>query len=222
MTKTIILPLLLTTILVACDREHALKRETFYFKEENKGWVKGDPVRMPFMMMDDNLITSSFSLNDSTCYFGESWGTNFGIYTHYTLKEYCYLSFRSTYGTTFSISLTAGSPPLGDYIFIHLNGVEFMYDLDTETIVSLYTPFGTRSRTITDTGYEENEPIHSTVELLDSLLVGGRFYHDVMHFYLKDFSEQWGSYTPIDIFVAKSHGLIQYNLSCGLTCSRKP
>lgn len=221
MNKKTILPLLLISLLVACDREHALKKETYYFKEENRGWVKGDSVRMPFIMVDENGISNSFSLNDSTCYFGQSWGTFMGIYTEYTLKEYCYMSFRSTYGTSFSISLTAGYPPHGDYAHIGLGGLGFIYDMEFGTIVRMDTPFGTKSRIITGTGYEENEPISSTVEVLDTLVVEGIVYQEVMHFSLKDFEEQWGEYTPCDIFIAKNCGLIRYILSGGLTVSRK-
>ena len=222
MNKKIILPLLFISLLVACDREHAIKKETYCFQEENRGWVNKESVSRPFIMVDDNGISNSFSLNDSTCYFGESWSTYMGICTKYTLKEYCHMSFRSTYGASFSISLTAGYPPHGDYAYIGLGGIEFMYDMEFGTIMGIDTPFGSKSRIITDTGYEENEPINSTVEMMDSLLIGGVVYQEVMHFSLKDFEEQWGSYTPIDIFVAKSRGLIKYRLSCGLTSTRKP
>ena len=221
MNKKIYLSLLPIFLLVACDREHAIKKDTYCFQEENRGWVNKESVSKPFIMVDGNGISNSFSLSDSTSYFSESWGTNFGIYTHYTLKEYCYLNFRSTYGTNFSISLTAGAPPHGDYAYIGLGGIEFMYDIEFGTIISIYSPFGTKSRIITGTGYEENEPINSTVEMMDSLLIGGIVYQEVMHFSLKDFEEQWGEYTPCDIFIAKNCGLIRYILSGGLTVSRK-
>lgn len=209
-------------LLVSCDEEHSLKEETCYFKQENKDWVLKDSVNIPFVMVDDHGISQSFSMSYSTCYFNKSWSSFLGITTHMTHTEYCYTACSSTFGTNFSLSLTAGSPPYhGDMVFIMIGDLGFAYDLDIQTIVRLDSPFGYKSKTVTETGYELNEDFLSTVEYLDSLTVSGIIYRNVLHFTFKDFKDQWMKYTLADVFVAKGYGLVKYVTLSGLSTVRK-
>ncbi len=208
-------------LLVSCGEEHAIKEETLYFKDENRDWVLKDSVHLPFIMVDDNGISQSFSLINSTCYFNKSWSSTLGITTHMTHTEYCYTACGSTYGTGFSLSLTAGlSPNHGDQVFILMGDIGFAYDLEIKTIVRIDSPFGYKSKIITEAGYEETESFGSTVEMLDSLIVEGIKYENVLHFTFRDFQDQWKKHTLAEIFVAKGVGLIKYVTHAGLANER--
>jgi hypothetical protein len=214
--------ILITIILASCGEEHALKEETLWFSQDNRAWIEADAIRQPFLMTDDNAITQSYSVNFNTSYFNKGWSSFLGINTHMTHSEYSYIDFRSTFGTSFSFSLTAGSmPERGDVVYAELNQVGFQYDLQNRTLVSIDSPYGTKSKTITEEGYEENDPIGSTVEILDSLLLGDKIYRNVLHFCFNDFTESWYEYTPTDIYIAKGIGLIKYTAHIGLSTIRK-
>lgn len=163
-------------------------------------------------------------LRRGSCHQGKnkSWGSFLGINTDMTHTEYCYTSFSSTYGPGFSLSLTAGSPPhRGDEVFISIGEIGFAYDLDIETIVRIDSPFGHKSKTLTDLGYEENEAFLSTAVMLDNLVVNGKIYQKVLHFTFNDFKDQWKKYTLAEVFVAKGSGLIKFVSNSGLACVRK-
>jgi hypothetical protein len=220
MNKILIIAALMI-ILASCGEKGAIKEETLYFKDENREWLLLDSVNLPFVMIDDNGIAQSFSYNTSSCYFNKSWSSFLGINTHMTHTEYCYTSCRSTYGTGYSQSLTAGSyPERGDVVHVSVDEINFSYDLEVGTVFTLYTPFGSKSKIITDEGYLEDEPFLSTVEMIGSLSVNGYDYTDVLHFSLKDFQDQWKKYTLVEIFIGKGHGLIRYVTSSGLASNR--
>lgn len=209
-------------IFTSCGENHALKEETFYFSDEYKGWVLKDSYTLPFIMVDDNGITQSFSTNGSSCYFDKGWSSFLGINTNMTFVEYCYISFGSTYFTGFSLSLRAGTDAgTGDVVTIGVGDISFSYDLKEKTIVRLDSPFGNKSKNNTGEGYEENEPILSTVVMIDSLTVNGFTYQNVVHFILNDFKDHWEKYTLTEVFVAKGYGLIKYVTHSGLANVRK-
>ena len=137
----------------ACGKENALKKETLYFQPENKGWITPDTIRSYFVVVDDNGISSSLSMQQNSHYFNTSSSGFLGITTNITNREYHYQSYRSTYGIPFSLSLTSGFTPFGDELYIELARVGFSYDLKFKTITRLNTDFGNKSTTMTDNGY---------------------------------------------------------------------
>lgn len=207
---------LLLLLLTSC-----VKEETIYFDAENEEWLIVAEMGDKFIVQDNNGISSSFTMTDNTSYFNQSEGGYLFIKTHKQNTEYHYQSFASSYGTQFSLSLTAGFDPFGDDIFIMLDNVGFAYDFKYKTVARIDSPFGYLSKTMTDDGYENNVTISSTVEMLDFYVVNNFQYSDVLHFTFKDFQNEWEPFTVKEIFVAKKHGLIKYILNSDLAYERK-
>ncbi|MDD4813680.1 MAG: hypothetical protein PHE46_10770 [Bacteroidales bacterium] len=207
-------------LLTACGEHSALKEETFRFAEVNRGWAPAEGLGESFIMVDGNGITQSFTQTQHSSYFTKSWSSFLGINTHMSHIEYTHASWFSTFGSGYSQSLTAGSPPHGDYMFVGVDRTEFQYDVEKQVIMRIDVPFGRLSRIITDTGYEDDEPIGSTVEHFDSLAVGGRIYEDVICFILNDFQSDWSSRTVTHIYLAKGIGLIRFVRHGGVVCDR--
>lgn len=210
----------LLLLLAGCGENHGLKEETFLFDEENKGWIVNDPGSFRFMMQDDNGISYAFSLKDSSYYFGKSWGSFLGITTHISYREYHYQNFFSNYGLSFHLSLTAGFPPYGDVLYIDLGDIAFAYDFNFETISRINVYNSNKSLIMTDEGYEVDEEILSSVEILNNLEVGGRVYTGVLHFKLEDFTGELYRHSVREIFIARERGLLKYVLNSGLEVIR--
>jgi hypothetical protein len=208
--------------IVSCGENSALKEEKLYFAEENKDWIVNDTIGENFIMVDNHGISQSFSMNGNTHYFNKSWSSILGINTKMTHTEYHFQEFISSYGMYFSLSLTAGFPPFGDEIYVNLGNISFAYDLKNKTISRIDSNFGNKSKLMTDQGYEENEKIYSTAEIMDSISIYGKTYQEVLHFEFKDFRNKWNDFTPVEIFVAKKYGLVKYILNNGISAERKP
>ncbi len=214
--------LLLLGLLTACGEDHALKKERFFFQEENTAWLPADTLDEVFLMRDNNGITISFIKKSEDYYFNKSWSSFLGVNTRMSLTEYRYLSYRTPFGQTFRISLTAGWPPYGDELYVSLNGIAFSWDFGFKTISHLEADDQYLSKLMTGNGYEEREKIRSTVRLLDSLRISERVYHEVMHFTLLDFMEEAPSkpFRVRDIYLAKEWGLVRYDLANGIRYER--
>ena len=212
-SKWILLSLLL---LLGC-----VKDEVVGFDPANKEWITIYSMGDNFAMRDDNGISQSFVLTENSHYFTESSGGILFVTTHRSETEYHYQLFTSSHGSRFSLSLTASTPQFGDHIFIEFNGIGFDYDLRLKNIFRISSPFGYLSKTITDTGYDNDVTIKSTVRLLDSYTVNQAQYAGVLHFTLRDFEADWGPFTVKEIFVAKKYGLIKYVYNNGLTVERQ-
>ena len=206
--------------LSACGENHALKEETFRFDKANEGWIVVDSTNYQFILKDSNGIGYGFSLRDSLYYFGKSWSSVLGITTHISYTEYHYQNFASSYGATYHFSLTAGFPPYGDHIYVGLNDINFAYDFEYNTISRIDVFNLHKSMSMTDQGYEQNEEIFSTVSLLNNITIGDLTYDTVLHFELKDFTEELYSYSVKEIFIAKGVGLVKYVLNSGLELVR--
>ena len=198
-----------------------VKEETIHFSAENKDWLTDYELGDNFIMLDDNNISHGFSMTENSYYFNRSESGYFFITTHKENTEYHYQNFTSNYGVRFSLSLTAGFAPYGDDIYISLDDIGFDYDLTYKTIARIDCPFGYLSKTMTDTGYENNVTINSTVEYIDFYNINDVRYAGVLHFTFKDYVEQWDNYTVREIFVAKKYGLIKYRLNNGLIFERR-
>ena len=220
MNKWVIFTVLLFC-LSACGENHALKEETFMFDEENEGWIVGDSANHRFIMKDNNGIGFGFSLRDSSYYFGKSWSSILGITTHMSYKEYHYQNFASSYGVAFHLSLTAGFPPYGDDIYVGFDDIDFSYDFGYNTISRLDVFSKHKSMSMTDQGYEQqDEKIFSTVAFLHNVTIGDVTYETVLHFQLKDFTEELYNHSVKEIFIAKDVGLVKYILNSGLEVIR--
>lgn len=211
-------------LLSACGGEGGgLKTESYYFNEQNEGWLSNDTLDDTFVMIDNYGISQSFSMNSNNYYFNKSWGSIMGITTHTSLTEYHYQSYRSSFRLNFSLSLTAGIPPFGDNIYANLMEVGFAYDFEFETVPRLDTPFGHKSLLMTSEGYEisEDGEIFSAVEILDSLSTAYASYDQVLHFTFHDFKDFWTDYTVSEIYLAREVGLVKYVLANGDSGERK-
>ena len=100
----------------------------------------------------------------------------------------------------------------------------FQYDLESETVFSLDTPFGYKSYLITEKGYEihQDGEILSSVGILDSLQTAYGSYEEVLHFTFNDFNDQWSDFTVKEIYVAKGIGLVKYSHAGGISGERNP
>lgn len=214
-----IIPLVIL-LLPGCGEDSALREETFRFSDQNRGWAGQDEWGSSFIMSDDNGISQSFTQSEYSAYFTKSWTSILGINTHMSHIEYAYMNYYSTFGSGFSQSLAAGIPPHGDRLYLSVGGTGFEYDLDTETITRIDSPFGYLSKIITDTGYEEDEKIGSTVKLIENLTIGNMVYNDVILFKFDDFRTQWGPYTVTEFYVSKDSGLIRFIMNSGLSSQR--
>jgi hypothetical protein len=213
---------LLIVFFNSCGENNALKEETIYFQEENKGWISDDSAGINFVMIDNNSLSQSFAMNDEVYEFSKSWGGFLGINTLMTHTEYHYKSYSSSFGDYYSVSLTAGHEPYGDDLYIDLTGMAFSYDLKFETVSRLYLDLHSKSMLMTDKGYEQQgEEIYSTVSLVDSFRTLYHQYDSVLIFELKDFESSVNDFTPVKIFYAKNTGLIRYDLKNGVYYERK-
>jgi hypothetical protein len=210
------------TSLISCGEESALKEETIYFQKENKGWINNDSLGYNFVLIDNNGISQSFTMNRNNYEFSNSWGSFLGVNTDMTHTEYHYQAYTSNYGVSYSLSLTAGFKPFGDDLYIDLDRIGFAYDFKFQTISRLNTDFGIKSKLMTDEGYElQGEDIFSTAEILDSYSTNLHNYDTVLHFQLEDYKDNWDDFTVTDIYIAKNNGLIKYELNNGITYERK-
>ena len=208
--------LILLAVMAACGGG----REMYDVRPESYDWISEDSLGAGFMMRDDNEITQSFRCNYLTSGYDHNTNSFLMFRTRTVMKQTLYQEWGSSYGRFFSINIIAEPEPFGDILTITLNDVSFAYDLTKKEVYWVTTPHGSLSKTITEGGYVENDPLLSEVEILESIYIGPIFYSGVMHFTLKDFESKWGPYTITEIYVAKYIGLVKFTLSKGLTYNR--
>jgi hypothetical protein len=216
MNKLKYLPLLL--VLVSCIGES--RNVTIDLSEESLEWLSEEETGESFYMQDNNGISQSFLYNTLTASYSYSSSSFLGIRTKSTRRQNIYQEWSSSYGRYFSLMLTADFEPFGDNLTVTLNDMSFNYDLGKEEVTRISTPFGSLSKLITSTGYEEPDVILSQVTIHDFLLVGTRTYGNVMHFRLNDFSEKLTPLAITDIWIARHVGLVKFSLSNGLVYTR--
>lgn len=211
--------LTLATLFTGCN----LPKEKFYKVDDvNRDWIINGDAGSSFIMNNSSGISESFTMYSKTQEFSEGASGFLFLTTEVSKRESFYQAFSSTYGNTFSLSLSASYPPFGDEFYVSLNGVSFAYDLEYNEISRLNTPFGNKSKTMTDKGYTGYIIIESSVEMYDDLEIAGTTYHGVLHFTLNDFPDQWTEFSVREIFIAKETGLVRYILNNGLSASRSP
>lgn len=211
----------LILLIASCGEKNALREVTYFFEEENRYWLMNAAPGDNFLMTDSFRITQSFQMNNDSYYFNEGSSGILIFTTKRSFWEYRYQGFTSNYGINFNLSLTAGDKPFGDQLYISLANTGFAYDLKHNTVSRINTPLGDRFKIRTNKGYEEDEPINSTVEIIDLLEIEGSVYHDILHFSFDDFNDSWTDFTITDIFVTKQLGLIKYRYNNGIECYRK-
>lgn len=207
-------------ILCSCGDDWAFKEETLHIATENRDWITADQYGTSFIMVDNNKISQGFIMNHNSTDFSPSTTSYFGIRTRITKTESFTQSWTSNFGQGFMTILTAGFEPFGDRLSVSINEINFMYDFTFQTIGHIYFNSSYKSKTMTDTGYEENETIYSTVQILDSLTVNGIRYIGVLHFIFEDFPDLWTDFTVKEVYLAKHIGLIKYSLNDGVTYER--
>jgi hypothetical protein len=209
--------ILIIIVLCSCRDDWAFKEETIYLAEESKDWLTPDKYGTSFIMVDNNNISQGFLMNQNSTDFSPSESYYFGIRTRISRYESYTQAWTSNFGQMIMFILHAGSEPFGDRFSMSINGIDFMYDLKFKTIGNIYFNSSSKSKTMTDTGYEENETIYSKVELMDTLSVSGVKYYGILHFSLKDFKDEWSDFTTTEVYIARHTGLIKYSLNNGIT-----
>jgi len=215
-----ILILIFMTALCSCGEDWAFKEETLTIAAENRDWVTEDQYGASFIMVDNHKISQGFRMNLNSTDFSPSSTSYFGIRTHLTKTESFTQAWSSNFGQRFMTILTAGFEPFGDRFSISINELNFMYDFSFKTIGHIYFNSSSKSKTMTNTGYAENETIYSIVQLLDTLTVNGVRYDGILYFNLLDFKDEWSDFTITEIFFARHTGLIKYTLRNGVTYER--
>jgi hypothetical protein len=210
----------LILLFASCGEKGALREVTYFFDEENRGWMINAEPGDNFLMTDSHGITQGFKMNNDSYYFNEGSSGILVFTTKISRWEYRYQAFMSNYGLCFSLSLTAGDKPFGDELYINLANFAFAYDLKLNTVSRLDTPYGYKSKIRTNKGYEEDEPISSIVEFIDSMEIGDSIYSNVLHFSFDDFREEWSEFTITDIYIARESGLVKYRYHNGVECLR--
>jgi len=211
------LPVMLLLSLTACN----LPKEKFYEVDgENKFWLFDGPVGSNILMTGSNGISESFTMHSNYHGFSEGSSGYLFVTTEVSKRESFYQAFTSTYDQKFSISLSANFPPFGNELYINLNGIGFAYDLEYNEVSRLDTPFGSKSRTMTDKGYAGYIIIGSTVEILNNVEINNYTYNRVLKFALEDFSESWTNYTVKEIYLARKHGLVKFVYNNGIEVTR--
>ncbi len=207
-------------VLQSCGEDSALIEETEDIQSTSKEWLTQDAIGGTFLMEDENTMQHYFEMQRDENYYSPSWSSFLGINTRMTHTEYCYQSYRSVYWYDFSLSLTANADPFGDRMHVLLQDVSFSYDLGVETIVDVSFSAGIKSKGMGEDGYDEYEKIYSTVSKEYNVMLSGVSYDELLHFSLKDFSSTWLPFTIIEIYIAKSIGLVQFQLNNGLVYRR--
>jgi hypothetical protein len=212
--------ILIMAILCSCGEDWAFKEETLYIAAENRDWITPDKYGTSFIMVDNNKISQGFMMNENSTDLSPKTSSYFGIRTRISKYESFTQGWSSNFGQRFGITLQAGFEPFGDRLGISIDRIYFTYDFKFKTIVNISLNSSDLSKTMTDKGYEENETIYSTVELLDTLTVNGIKYEGILHFNLEDFKDQWSDFTITEVYIVKHIGLIKYSLNNRITYER--
>ena len=215
-----LLVVFLSALFQSCGEEHALKTHTASFKEANKDWITPYEYGDVFYMKDNNGISQSFSMATDSYYWGRGDSYFLAVHTDIYENEYHYQSFTSNYGKSFSISLSAGFDPFGDELYVDFMNIGFAYDLDLNVLSRIDTQNGYLSYSLGEDGYEEQDRIYSTLEMLDTYTIGETIYEGVLHFTYNDFVSDHTPLTPKEIYIAKKVGLIKYVLNNGVDYER--
>jgi len=214
MTRWILIGIL-TLGCLSCGEDSALTERTVSFHGDNDRWLTSFEPGEHFVMTDSSRIRRSYLMITDQHTYEKSWGSFLFINTDMLHTEYRYQQFRSVFGPSFSISLTAYEAPYGDELYISVGEVSFAYDLAVRLVSRVYMNTESKSMLMTDTGYENNESVLSGVEMLDSLEVRDKVYKKVFRFTLVDFVESQEAYTPRVISVSKGNGLIRVEFAGG-------
>jgi len=214
MTRWILIGML-TLGCLSCGEDSALTERTVSFHGDNDRWLTSFEPGEHFVMTDSSRIRRSYLMITDQHTYEKSWGSFLFINTDMLHTEYRYQQFRSVFGPSFSISLTAYEAPYGDELYISVGKVSFAYDLAVRLVSRVYMNTESKSMLMTGTGHENNESVLSGVEMLDSLEVRDKVYKKVFRFTLVDFVESQEAYTPRVISVSKGNGLIRVEFAGG-------
>jgi len=194
----------------SCPDEDEVSR---YFSNSTKEWFVDSCDNDFFLMVDNQLISESFSLYNKNY---EQFHVN-----NYSRNESCiksqvekyYREYNSTYRHNFKLSIYAYYN--GDEISIKVNNLDFRYNLELQKLVDIFYDNYSLSKYYTDDGLE-GDAIYSSVDFMDTLTVNQKLYTGIMHFTLNDFTDYQNEFTVNEIFIAKHFGLIKYKLQGGI------
>jgi len=196
------------------------KEKTYVVESENKGWLFDGTVGSGFVMTGSNGISEGFTMYRDQHEFTEGGSGYFFITTEISKRESFHQAFSSTFGHNLSITLSASFPPFGNDLYINLYEIGFAYDLKYNEVSRLDTPFGHKSKTMTDQGYAGYIIIGSTAEILNQVEINAYTYNHVLKFVLQDFSESWTDYTVREMYFAKNYGLVKFVFNNGIEVTR--
>jgi len=223
MKNFILLSLSIWLLFSSCGENSPLaKEETYYIEEENLKWVFPDPVNETFFMRDSNGITYSYTKQVHNQEFTDSWSSIFGFTTNITHTESYTLEYRNNalYDLNFTILLTSGFPPFGDYYSVNVGSFNLMYDFKYNQVFNIYCDWGNISYNLGDNGFEYQQPILSRITFIDELEVYHTLYKDIMHVEFIDFKESYSKNTVTELYFAGDIGLIKMVLNNGVYLDR--
>jgi hypothetical protein len=211
----------LLLLLTSCG-DHPLNEQTLYVADEAKQWLTDASVGDGFLMVDSYGITDGFNKKSSNSGFLEGSSYFAGIHTNRTFREYYDEEYSSTYGKNLRIGLEANYTPFGDEISVDLGGTHFLYSFKFGFLVrvSIDNHMNYIWLTMGENEYYDTHLISSTATFIDSIIVNGNTYKDVMHYRLADFLPQQKPFTVTEIFIAKHYGLLKYVLNNGIVFQR--
>jgi len=209
-------------ILYSCGEDHPLTEKTYYFDDENRGWVCPDSLDEIFMMVDENSISQQFILNRTNSEFDKSWGGFLGLNMETVHTETSDYAYRTNYGTGgFRVGLRAGThPDHGDRLTLHIDQLTFSFDLSHMWLTKMGTSFSDRSDEYLYRDSEDSGPILSSCEILENEEFNGIVYEEILHFVRKDFLNYTNSFTIVEFYLSKAKGLIWYKMKDGLETFR--
>lgn len=180
-----------------------VKTEYHYVDDSLKDWFV-DRDKADFQVRDQNDITQDFHINDTMVGMVPGWSTFLFVKTDEDFCENICQDGRVTYylGHTFGLSIT-NYYETSTHFSLYFYDVCFTLDVEEGKFSC--------SECLDEKSLGGTVPC--SLEMLDSYMVNGVTYHDVMHFKITDWDAISTRNTfPSELYYAKHYGPIEYEL----------
>lgn len=213
----LVLFLIAISLVVSCGKNNPERNQTFLVSEENLRWMPNFEKYKVFHMVDNNLITNTFTFQYKNFYFNESSTTRFGFGVKQTKRECLEVYYNSYLNSNFKISLQANQPELGDEISINFSRFYVTYNFKKKKIERMYI-----DNLNEGVFFQSSESIiNSKFDYYDSLSINSVNYYELMKFELRDTPIVFLPSTITEFVIAKELGLIMYKVHDGTIWNRK-
>ncbi len=183
---------------------------------DSLAWLFDGNIGDIIMFKDSNLVSYSYSLQESQGFNYETGYTVYGLDSNLSNIDDYRQKFTVSYGHNYNMLVSASYPPYGDIFYVSIGDTNFQYDFRFNKIIQVEEKQRYKSLGMVNDSYDNNTPIYSTIEYLDSYVVNEETYFDIMHFTLNDFTDTFDDLTVTEIYLAKHEGLIYYKLHNGV------